>query len=346
MRLNGQRLFSLVALIATISLVGCIDVPANGPTPPNYRSSIKFFHAGRTVDTIAYQYYKATSARKDSVVNDVNVGADIVRTKKVFELGITDIRYRRYRVDFSQAYEVYVDGALKATLSRGAASGYFDVPSGNRRIGLMGNGTFIDSLFVTKIDTFQTTTRDTIRGGAVVARIVTDTSKNGAIYRLAAASGGVFKIEIDNITTTIETERQYSMYFVGRVSAIEQSENNLARFGKIQFLNTQERLLFQPIGRTDSAIVKFVNAYPDIFPDTGIVIGTSLKGSQMSTKLLFGAAVSRILKCPTDTTYKFFFTSGANLPVDSVSVPVSKSKTYSVITLDAAGVRSTLAFTH
>jgi hypothetical protein len=346
MLLNGQRLFYLVALIATLSLVGCVDIPTNGPTPPNYRSSIKFFHAGRTVDTIAFPISKITYARKDSVQSTLSIGGtDSVRTKVLYEQSITVARYRRYRVDFAQAYDVYIDGALKSTLPRGGNTAYFDVASGNRLFTLKGNGTFIDSITIVKIDTLVTTYRDSIKGNSITARLVSDTTRDGRTVKFITVPNVTARITIDSISTTVETERQYSMYFIGRTQAIEQNENGLARFGKVQFLNTQERLLFQPVGRTDSAIVKFVNAYPDVAPDTGVGFRLTYTGSSNISRLNFGAAVGRIFPCKNDTTYTFFVSSGAAV-VDTVSVLLSKTKSYSIVVQDIAGVRSTEAYTH
>jgi hypothetical protein len=342
MLLNGRRLFYFVALIATLSLVGCVDIPANGPTPPNYRSSVKFFHAGRSVDTIAFPISKITYSKKDSTQSTVNIGGtDSVRTKVIYEQSVTVSRYRRYRVDFTQAYDIYIDGAQKATLARGASSTYFDVPSGNRLFTLKGNGTALDSITIVKIDSLVTTYRDSIKGSTVTARLVSDTTRDGRTVKYIAVPNVSSKITIDSANTTVATESQYSIYFIGRKAALEQGEGGLARFGNIQFLSTMERLLFQPVGRTDSAIVKFINA----FPDTGVAIRTAPTGADRFAGLAFGSVIGRIFPSKNDTTYKFYVRSSA-VNVDSVSVPVSKTKTYSIVILDNGGVRSTQAYTH
>ncbi|MCK9407626.1 MAG: hypothetical protein WCX28_02560 [Bacteriovoracaceae bacterium] len=346
MLLNGQRLFYFVALIATFSLVGCVDTPTNGPTPPNYRSSIKYFHAGRSVDTIAYPISKITYIKKDSILKTVLIsGTDSIRTKITYDQTITVSRYRRYQVDFAQSYDLYVDGSFKKTMARGSTTSYYDIASGNRLFTLKGKGVRIDSITVVKIDSLVTTYRDSIKGNSVTARLVSDTTRDGRTVKFITVTPDTVKITIDSITTTIESERQYSMYFVGRKKALEQNESGLARFGNIEFANTQERLLFQPVGRTDSAIVKFVNAYPDMGKDTGVAIRTSSAGNNIIPRVKFGEGVSRVLKCKNDTTYKFFIQYDGKA-VDSVSVTVSKTKTYSVVVLDSAGVRSTQKYTH
>jgi hypothetical protein len=345
MLLNGQRLFYCVALIATFSLVGCVDIPANGPTPPNYRSSVKFFHAGSTIDTIAYPISKITYTRRDSVQNTKHiVGTDSLRTKILYEQTITVVRYRRYRVDYAQPYDLYIDGASTSTaLARGAATNYFDVASGSRLFTVKGNGTSIDSITIVKIDTLVTTYRDSIKGNSVTARLVSDTTRDGKTVKFIPVAAVTSKMTIDSITTTIETERQSSMYLIGRSVALEQNESGLARFGKIAFLNTAERFTYQTSGRTDSAIVKFVNAYPD----TGIAIRTSSLASApvRFTGLAYGSARTMIFPAKNDTTYKFYVWGSAAL-LDSVSVAVSKTKSYSVVILNNAGVRSTQAYTH
>ncbi len=342
MLLNGQRLFSFVAFCATFLLVGCVEIPSDGPTPPNYRSSIKFFHAGSGRDTIAFPISKITYTRKDSTTSTVSIGGtDSVRTKIVYTQSVGVNRYRRYDVDFSQSFEVNVDGALRATLAKGAASGYLDIASGNRLFTVKGNGTFIDSIRIVKIDTLVTTYRDSIKGSTVTARLVSDTTRSGLTVTTVAV-GGTAKITIDSTTTTMDTERQYSMYLVGRAAALESNENGLARFGRIQFLSTYERLLFQPIGIPDTATVKFIHA----FPDTGTYsIRTSPSGADVVPTLAFGAAAGRYFKAVNDTTMKFYVRRGA-VNVDSVSVAIKKTNTYSVVIQNNAGVRATQAYTH
>lgn len=342
MLLNGQRLLFSVAFFATLLLVGCVEIPSDGPTPPNYRSSIKFFNAASGRDTIAFPISKLTYTRKDSTTSTVNIGGtDSVRTKIIYAQTVSVSRYRRYDVNFAQSLEVYIDGALKSPIATGAASGYFDIASGSRTFTVKGNGTYIDSMRIVKIDTLETTYRDSIKGNTTTARLVFDSARAGTIVSFVPV-GGTVKITVDSTKTTMETERQYSMYFVGRPAALEQNEGGLARFGNINFLSTQERLLFQPAGATDSASVKFVHA----FTDTGSYsIRTSAAGSDIMTGLVSGGAIGRNFKAKVDTTYTFFVHFGA-VNVDSISLPVSKTKTYSVVIQNNAGARKLQAYTH
>jgi hypothetical protein len=346
MLLNGQRLFYFVALIATLTLLGCVDVPSNGPTPPNYRSSVKFFNDGRGRDTIAFPISKITYSKKDSTTSTVNIGGtDSVRTKYVYDQSVSVNRYRRYDVNFAQSFKVYIDGALKATIANGAASGYFDVASGNRLFTLKGNATYLDSIRIVKVDTIVTTYRDTIRGSTVTARLVFDTTRSGTNTIFVPVGSAATDITLDSVQTTIETERQYSMYLIGRTEALEQNENGLARFGNIQFLSTQERLLFQTLGFSDTtALVKFVHA----FPDTGtysIRVGGAT--SDLIPSIAFGTATgSPISFTPQSSGTLTFYVRFAGVAVDSVTTLIEEKKLYSIVIRDNAGTRSTQVFTH
>lgn len=346
MLLNGQRLFYCVALLATFSLVGCVDTPSSGPTPPNYRSSIKFFHAGKTVDTIAFPISKITYSRKDSTVSTVSIGGtDSVRTKILYQQSASINRYRRYRVDYASAYDIYVDGALNTTLNRGTSSSYFDIPSGNRLFTIKGDAVFVDSITITKIDTFVTTYRDSIKGSTVTARLVMDTTRGGTNVKTIVVPSATSRITIDSIYTTIATERQYSFYLIGRDVALEQNESGLARFGKILFLSTAERMLFQPLGFSDTlAHVKFIHAYSD----TGSYsIRKTPNGIDDITGFTTGTARSTFASFyPGNSGTITYYIRFGSTNVDSVTVNITESKTYSVVIRNEAGARKTEAYTH
>jgi hypothetical protein len=346
MLLNGQRLFYFVALIATFSLVGCVDTPSSGPTPPNYRSSVKFFHAGKSVDTIAYPISKIVYSRKDSTTSTVHLsGTDSVRTKILYVQSISINRYRRYRVDYALPYDVYVDGALKTTMNRGTSSAYFDVPSGNRLFTIKGNGVSVDSVTITKIDTAVTTYRDSIKGNTVTARLVMDTTRGGTNVKTIVVPSATSKITIDSTYTAIATERQYSMYLIGREKALEQNEGGIARYGKVQFLSTAERMLYQSVGFSDTlALVKFVHAYTD----TG---SYSIRKSPAGTDEFTGLTAGTVRGIfdyftPGNSGTRTYYIRFGSVNVDSVSINITEAKTYSVVIRSEAGARKTEAYTH
>lgn len=341
MLLNGQRLSFIVALFATLTMVGCVDLPSDGPTPPDYRSSIKFFHAGRGRDTIAFPISTVTYKKTDSTITTVSIGGtDSVRTKTIYAQSYSISRYRRYDVDFNQTFGVYVDGVLKSTLAKNATTGYFDLPAGNRLITLQGDVNWVDSIRVTKVDTATTVYRDSIKGSTVTARLVFESTSSGSIITKIPQAGTV-RLTVDSSRQTLETDKQYSMYFIGDTLALETKESNQVRFGFMRFYKSHERMLFQPTGPSTGAAVKFVNAYPN-HGTVGVRRGTT----DISTTLTFGGAVGSVITFSNNTLTDKFLVLAGGVVVDSVSLTMNKTGNYSIVMMDSSGTRVIKTYTH
>lgn len=343
MILNRQRLFLFFAIVAmALFSASCVEIPSEGVTPPNYQSSVKYFHAGRGTDTISFTISSITYAKNDSTIVYTLSGTDSVKTTSRFASEVSVKRFRRYDVNFGQPLELYVDGSLRATLPFGTATNYFTTSSGSRKIELKGNGTWVDSLRVTKIDTVVSISRDTIRNGVVIGKSSFDTTVGGTFYNFIPVTG-VSKVTVDSTILSVESERQLSLLFVGDTIANQNSEGNYVRYGRIRYVSAFERKLFEPAGKVDSALIRINNNFP---VPINVLRATSTTNATVGTVNFRATLANTPYRARVDTTYKFYFTNSANAIFDSVSLNVSKGKQYSISVLDSAGVRIVRAFNH
>jgi len=351
MLLNRHRLLlSFAIFLMAIFGASCVDIPSEGITPPNYQSSVKYFNYGRGVDTISHLISSVSYTAKDSVtVLKIN-GSDTIRVKTRWIYSVLINRYTRFNVDFGQPLEMYVDGSLLATLAPGQATNYFSTPSGGRKIELKGNGTRVDSLRYTKVDTATTFTYDTIRNGAVKAtKIVEKTGSSATVFFPAVNDFiGTQKITVDSSLVFIETERQMSLSFVGDTIASQLGLGGILRYGRIQYIVAAERKTFEPAGKVDSALIIIHNFSPSstlrAFKST--LLRDSIRNGAV-TNLIFKANTgNKPYPAKTDSIYKFVFRTTLDVPVDTVTLTVSKGKQYTIAVFDSAGSRKFRAFAH
>ncbi len=345
MLLNRHRLFlSFAIFLMAIFGASCVDIPSEGITPPNYQSSVKYFNYGRGVDTISILISSVSyTAKESSTVIKINVADTIkVRTQLTYKVQIA--RYSRYDVNFGQPLELYVDGSLKATLSPGQATNYFTTPSGSRKIELKGNGTLVDSIRYTKVDTVKIVTYDSIRNAVVKATKVVNTEGSSATVLIIPATASN-KITVDDALLFIETERQVSMSLVGDTVPSVSTINGLLRYGRMQYLISAERKTFEPMVKVDTAAMIVINN----FSTAGSlqVFRSSLLKDSVSTLAFKGSSGYRLYPAKTDSTYKFVFRTPLTFAaVDSVSLTVSKGKQYTISVFDEAGIRKFRSFAH
>ncbi len=346
MLLNRQRLF-LTFAIFLMALFGasCVDIPAEGITPPNYQSSVKFFNFGRGVDTISHITSSLSYTAKDSVTVLSITGTDTVRVKTKHIYTVLINRYNRYHVDFSKPLDLFVDGSQLATLTQGQTTNYTTIASGARLIALKGDGTFVDSIRYTKVDTATTVTYDTIRNAAVKgSKIVSLAGTSATVLIIPNFFGAVSKITVDSSLVSVETERQMCLHMIGDTLPNQTGLAGLLRFGRMRYLVTAERKTYEPLGKVDSALVIVNNNFPG--PTLRLFKSALLKDSIAA--LAFKVTSGNIpYLAKTDSTYKFVFRNPANLAaVDSVSLTLSKGKQYSIAVYDSAGARKIRAYAH
>jgi hypothetical protein len=344
MLLNRHRLFLSLAIFLMASFgASCVDIPSAGITPPNYQSSVKYFSYGRGVDTISQLISSISYTAKESLLVLNITGTDTIRVKTRWTYAVQIFRYNRHAVNFGQPLELYVDGSLLTTMSPGQATNYISTPSGSRKIELKGNGTLLDSIRYTKVDTTKTITYDTLRNGTVVgSKIVASVGASATV--LVVPASATDKITVDSALIFMETERQISLSMVGDTIANQIGLNGLLRYGRMRYILGIERKTFQPAGKADTALI-VVNNFSTI--GTVRLYKSSLLKDSVSNLAFKGSSGYRYYPAMTDSTYKFVFRDPTSLAaIDSVSLTVSKGKLYTIAVFDSAGTRKFRAYSN
>lgn len=341
MILNKQRIpfaFAIMILIVALSLASCIEVPDSSPPLPDYKSSVKYFYFGRGVDTISFSISSVKYTNKDSIKSAQLVGTDSVYTTTYITAAFLVDKYRRYEVNYGSQVNLIVDGSSKGLMVQGSTTGYFDTPSGSRKIEIRGSGTWVDSIRITKIDSTFSVLRDTVRGGVVVGKSKFDTTRSSYLVTKIPVTGTA-TVALDTTFLSFESERQRSVFFVGDTVASISKEKDQVRYGRIRYGNFAERNLFEPQGVADSALVRFLNAFPSS-------VSTNITTGPLSWNLPFATVTNnQKVRAKVDTTYKFILTY-APAVVETLTMTLSPKKQYSIVIWDSSGVRRTRAYTH
>ncbi len=319
-------LWSLAFLLMVVSHA-CVNLPTEGQPAPDYRSVVRYLHAGRGVDTVSF----LVSTFKDTVVTTTRTslgGSDTAREVKTTLRSYST--YRRIRVDFSSNFDVLVDNSSIGTLKVGDVTPYFDTPSGSRKIYIRASGKLIDSVAIK--DTAINIVRDTIRaGGSRVTEL--QISKPGLF--VLPGTGDVTQI-VDTAASPISIDAQAKMtvFLMGdTIAANISSRSALVRFGRIMYTRSIERRVFDPTGLPDTALIRFVNVSKNVAGAIGFK-----RAEQASADASVGfSKVTGYLKFPArvDTTYSFKIMRGSTT-IDSARVSVSKLVRYTTVVLDSA----------
>ena len=322
MKLTTPRVV-FILLSMGIVLWSCVDLPSSGFEPPDYRSLVRFIHAGRAVDTIAIFVSVDTVKTRSTSSSQVVVGSDTINVRDTLDIvRITKI-YHRILADFAASFEILVDGGSKGSLSLGQATPYLDTPSGSRKIALQATVPLTDSTTVSKLDSTRIVVYDTVGRGQ--NRV--ETSAPGTVITSIPKSGSITTI-IDSTVVSVATQAKMTLFFIGDTVASVSQEGGVIRFGRIMYIIGGERYTFDNTTVPDTALVRFANASTTLGRDT-VIVGQ-----------LFGFAFPSVtrytkLAAPIDTTYTAAFSKSGSSTV-SYSFPVSKMKRYTVAVLDSA----------
>jgi hypothetical protein len=138
---------------------------------------------------------------------------------------------------------------------------------------------------------------------------------------------------------SVDTQNKETLFLIGdTVAASISSRSPLIRFGRIKYSLAGERRTFDPTGRQDTALVRFVNASTNV--GGRIKFQNPQRPAADTVSLAFsGISTYRNLPAPTPATYTFYV-SRSGAVIDSVSIQVSKLKRYTTVVLDSANVWS------
>ena len=123
MKLTASRAV-FILLSMGIVLWGCVDVPSTGFSPPDYRSLVRFIHAGRATDTIAVFVSVDTVKTRSTRSSQVVVGSDTINVRDTLDIVRITKTYCRIAANFAASFEIFVDGGSKGFLSLGQATPY------------------------------------------------------------------------------------------------------------------------------------------------------------------------------------------------------------------------------
>lgn len=326
-----DRLLKAVPLFVVFmmfALDGCVNLPNDGQTAPDYRSVIRYFHAGRGVDTVSF--LESTSTITTNTVQLTPLGvSDTAREAKTTVF--TRATYKRVLIDYASSFDVWVDNSSVGSLSQGGVTPYLDTPSGSRKVQIRGTGRLVDSVAIR--DTNTSIVRDTLRTGG--SRVTELQSKKEGTF-VFPASGNVSQI-IDTAASPIsfDTQNKATLFLVGDTSASNiSSRSALIRFGRIKYLRSVERRTFDPTGLPDTALIRFVNASKNI---GGAIDFKRVEQPTADQSNLNFSGISgyRKFSARVDTTYAFKIMRGSTT-IDSARVSVSKLVRYTTVVLDSA----------
>ena len=316
---------ALVGAILVPLFFSCVELPNDGQPAPDYRSLIRYVHAGRGVDTIALLASAAKFTR--SSTSTAQVGTDTIRTTRDSTLLYNT--YRRVRVDLSATFEVFTDDQSIGTLSRGNATPYLDTPSGSRKLKVRASGDLVDSVAVR--DTLIEIRIDTIKPGGITrtARSFVE-KKNNFRFPLSGSVTEVIDTAVSPIVIT--TQHKGTLFFIGDIAARDTSRGGLIRYGWVRYVYAPDRRTFDPPGLADTALVRFCNASANIGNISVSGYGTSIDTAGVP----FGRSTGYVrFLAKQDTTYTLFFRR-ANVTVDSLRLRVSQRMRYTALLLDSA----------
>lgn len=319
-------LFVLSSLMILIYW-GCVDVPSSGEPAPDYRSQIRYLHAGRGVDTIAF-FVRSDTVRTTIVDSSTSiVGPDTIKIRTTRSVVTSDDKYKRALVDFSASFDFLVDASLLTNMSFGQATAYVNTLSGSRAFKLRASVPLTDTIYITKTDSAVTIVWDTVGRGSSSF----DTSIFMVQYSIVPTTGTVTEI-VDSGVVSVGTERKSTVFLIGDTTAAVKKDDNLIRYGRIKYLVGLERSTYEPAGIADTALVRVANASA-----TAGIIDTARAGSvDLARTLLFGTIRGYAkLQASTPTQYTLDFRKGGiNVLMDSITV--SSTKRYTVVLLDSA----------
>lgn len=306
--------FATALLFVAGLIAGCVDIPSTGQTPPDLRSQVRFINAGRGTDTVSLLVYsfRATLAPETTSVP----GATLITSREIVHTTV-----RRVLVDFTQAFQVLVDGASKGSIGFGQATAYLDLPSGGREIKLVGTGTLVDSLAI-KDTTYIV---DTVRGSATT-RGITE-AKHNTFTSLAGTTTEV--LDSTDVAVIMPTETKATVFLMTDTVGTVNERDGLLEFGKTRYVYNTERYTFAAPGIPDSTLVRFANASSTV-TSLRVVLGTSVQVSSLSflrqsSYLHYHAG-----------TYTFYLRNAATSAlVDSLTISGASNKRYTAILLDS-----------
>lgn len=323
MKLTTPRVVFILLSIGMV-LWSCVDIPSSGFSPPDYRSLVRFIHAGRGVDTIAVLISTDTLNTRSTSSSQVVSGGDTIRISDTLNIVRVTRIYRRVRADFAASFEILVDGGSKGSLGLGEATPYLDTPSGSRKIALRATAPLVDSTRIIKLDSARVVVYDTVRKGS--KRV--ETSASATQITKIPQTGNLTTV-IDSGFVSVETERKMVYFLMGDTLATTSQEGGVIRFGRIIYSIGRERYTFDNTTVPDTALVRFANASTALDRDSVLV-------GQRRARFAFSSVVSYTkLPASIDSTYTVRFTKVGS-PTVSYSLPVSKTKRYTVAVLDSA----------
>ncbi|MEK7251429.1 MAG: hypothetical protein AAB209_13510, partial [Bacteroidota bacterium] len=254
MKLTTPRVV-FILLSMGIVLWGCVDVPSTGFSPPDYRSLVRFIHAGRATDTIAVFVSVDTVKTRSTSSSQIVVGSDTINVRDSLDIvRITKI-YRRITANFAASFEIFVDGGSKGFLSLGQATPYLDTPSGSRKIALRATVPLVDSTRIIKSDSARVVKYDTVGKGS--NRVETSAS---ATQIVKIPQIGNLTTVIDSSVVSVATQQKMTLFLIGDTVASTSQEGGVIRFGRIVYLIGGERYTFNTSTLPDTALVRFANA--------------------------------------------------------------------------------------
>jgi len=327
MKFTAPLLVLILALIA-ISTWSCVDVPSSGFTPPNYRSGVRFNHAGRGIDTVAIFRSVDTTTTQTTSSSQVIAGTDTIDIRDT--LVVTRVRniYNRVRMNFGGSFTLLVDNASKGSLALGQGTSYLNIASGTRRIKLQANPALIDSVPILKFDSVRVTVWDTVGTGRGTKR--RDTTMTGTVDTIRIAKTGTLANAIvDSADLSIGTQTKVTVFLIGDTTSTFSTAGGALRYGWIKYVIGTERATYEAAVVVDTALVRLANASTALARDT-VGVGSNTLRFTFST-------VTRYVKLPAsaDSTYLLTFSkSGSAAILDSTLV--SKAKRYTIVVIDSA----------
>ncbi len=321
-----QQSLSLAAFLLVVAgiLSSCVDVPSEGHQPPDARSSVRFIHSGQGVDTIALFLTSATGVLTPETTYVFGADTVVVRTYRVY----SHASYQRLQVDFSQVFELFIDGTSRGTLGFGQSLGYMDVASGGRALRLQGTGVRVDTLYT--IDTLVTTISDTLGGRGTGTATATNR------HNVFAADAGSLVTTLDSteVALNMPTETKATIFLTTGTTTTTSQRDGLVRFGKMLYLYSTERNTFMPAGLADTILVRFMNS-SRVAGSVQVRIGIA---PQILSLGVTGIAAYLPYPSATGTSYTFLFsrTATPSVPFDSVTIASTASPRVTAVLMDSA----------
>ncbi len=321
-----QQSLSLAAFLIVVAgiLSSCVDVPSGGHQPPDYRSSVRFIHAGQGIDTIAMFLGSATGALTPETTYVFGPETLMVRSYRVY----SNASYQRVQVDFSQVMELLIDGTSRGSLGFGQSLGYMDAASGGRALKLRGTGVRVDTLYTR--DTVVTTIRDTVGRGSSAPEVVTN--RNNI---LAADAGSIVAVlDSTEVALNMPTQTKATIFLTTGVTTITNQRDGLIRYGRMLYLYSTERNTFMPSGLPDTLLVRFMNS-SRVAGSVQVRIGIAPQVLNLGVP---GIAAYLPYQSAAGTSYTFLFsrTATPSVPFDSVTIASTASARVTSVLMDSA----------